>query len=132
MEDGRWKNELYYRYADNIDLFLRSIGRRVEFCPEAGKMGDKTRGEIEADIGKHDNEVTMNELKKIADTIQANITTEADFPSKHPELGNKVLVLDLVLWVDDVKIYSTGMEGARFILADIQSVHVYQLAEKET
>ena len=110
MEKLDIKHLLYYRYADDIDLFLRSIGRKTKFCPVDGKMVEKTEEEIEADMDKHDDEVTMIELKKIADTIQANITTEADFPSKHPELGNKVPVLDLVLWVEDVKMYSPRMD----------------------
>ena len=39
------RNELYERYADDIDLANRSIGRRVKFCPLAGNMVPKTETE---------------------------------------------------------------------------------------
>ena len=28
------KSELYQRYADDIDLFIRSVGRTRKFCPQ--------------------------------------------------------------------------------------------------
>ena len=30
------KTELYQRYADDIDMVLRTVGRKRKFCPEAG------------------------------------------------------------------------------------------------
>ena len=105
------KNELYDRYADDIDLANRSIGRRIKFCPLDGCMVSKTSEEIEADNGKEEDELTMIELKKIADNIMDNIVTEHDFPSNHPELGFKVPVLDLAMWVEEVQIPASGMDS---------------------
>ena len=36
------QNDLYQRYADDIQLALRTIDRRVKFCPMDGCMVDKT------------------------------------------------------------------------------------------
>ena len=105
------QNELYYRYADDINLALRSIGRKTKFCPEAGRMIDKSEAEMEAELHKNEDEITITEIRKIADTIQDNIRTEADYPSKHPELDMKVPVLDLSLWVEDVRVHAQGLEG---------------------
>ena len=91
------KNELYYRYADDIDVFPRSIVRRTKFCPEEGAMVQKSEAEIEADSDKQEDKITMIELRKIADTIQDNIKTESESPSNHPELRMKVPVLDLAI-----------------------------------
>ena len=83
----------------------RSIGR------QDGCMVQKTMEEVQAENDKEEDELTMIELKKIADTIMKNIETEHDFPSSHPELGKKVPVLDLAMWVEEVKISSNGLDS---------------------
>ena len=40
-----------------------------------------------------------------------NIETEYDCPSLHPELGKKVPVLDLAMWVEEVRVTARGLEG---------------------
>ena len=71
----------------------------------------KTETEIENDADKEEDELTMVELKKIADTLMEHIETEYDCPSIHPELGNKVPVLDLAMWVEEVPVPAPGLEG---------------------
>ena len=53
----------------------------------------------------------MIELKRVADSLMEGIETEYDCPSLHPELGNKVPVLDLAMWVEEVRVSAQGMEG---------------------
>ena len=55
------KNELYERYADDIDVANRSIGRMIKFCPLAGRMVPKTETEIENDAEKEEDELTINQ-----------------------------------------------------------------------
>ena len=83
------KAELYQRYADDVDLVVRSVGREVKFCPQAGNMQVKTDLEIKSEEMKNEDEITMFEMKRIADTLMVNIETEYDCPSLHPELGHK-------------------------------------------
>ena len=109
MEDANVKAELYQRYADDIDLVTRSVGRSVKFCPLAGKFVSKSDDEIAAELNMEEDEITMKELKHIADTIMENIETECDYPSAHPELNNKVPVLDLAMWVTEVEISDEGL-----------------------
>ena len=52
----------------------------------------------------------MVELKKIADNIIKHVETEHDYPSNHPELGYKVPVLDLAVWVEEVRVDAPGLE----------------------
>ena len=47
------QNELYSRYIDDIDLFVRSIGRSLKFCPRTGTMTEKSPEEILADREKN-------------------------------------------------------------------------------
>ena len=68
MEKLEIDNELYSRYVDDIDLFVWSIGRGVKFCPRDGCMVEKSPEEILADEDKNEDEITMEELRKIADT----------------------------------------------------------------
>ena len=51
------QNELFQRYADDIDLALRSIGRRVKYCLVDGCMVDKTEAEMDSEVDME--EVTM-------------------------------------------------------------------------
>ena len=104
------KTELYQRYADDIDLVVRSIGRKRKFCPEAGNFVEKTSLEVHEESSKCEDEITMNELKKIADNIIKHVETEHDCPSFHPELGYKVPVLDLAVWVEEVRVAAPGLE----------------------
>ena len=52
--------------------------------------------------------MTMREMKKIADTMVVNIKTEYNCPSRHPELGHQIPVLDLAVWVEEVEMASQG------------------------
>ena len=62
---------------------------------------------------KEEDELTMIEMKKVADRLIENIETEYDCPSLHPVLDKKVPVLELAMWVEEVKISAQGMEGWR-------------------
>ena len=55
----------------------------------------------------------MREMKKIADTIIEHIETEYDCPSRHEELGFKVPVLDLAVWVEEVEVASPGLDDQK-------------------
>ena len=73
----------------------RSIGRITKFCPVAGVMINKTQEEIEAEGDKNKDQLFMAELSKIANSIIPMLQTEEDSPSNHPELDNKVPILDM-------------------------------------
>ena len=105
------KQEMYQRYADDIESALRSIGRRMMFCPLDGCMVNKPEDQVEREADVEEDELTLRELERIADNLMQNIETEYDCPSSHPELGNKVPVLDLAMWVENVKVSATGMES---------------------
>ena len=105
------KCELYQRYADDINLVVRSVGRTSKFCPQAGKFVEKMQHEIRNETNMADDELSMREMKLMADSIMQNIETEYDCPSVHPELNFKVPVLDLAMWVDDVPTSAGGLDG---------------------
>ena len=58
----------------------------------------------------------MNRLKQIVDNLMANIETEYDWPTNHPELGMKVPILDLAMWVEEIQLSSPGMDGQKIHL----------------
>ena len=53
----------------------------------------------------------MEELRKIADTILDMLKTQVDCPAMHPELGYKVPILDLAVWVQEVKLPPPRMDS---------------------
>ena len=40
------------------------------------------------------------------------LKTETDYPSKHPELGNKMPILDLAVWVEEMQLPAPGLEDS--------------------
>ena len=86
-----FKNELYSRYVDNIDLINRSIERMVKVCQVAGHMVKKSDDEMIADESKNEDEITMQELIKVADTCIVMLSTEADCPNRTNELRSRDL-----------------------------------------
>ena len=91
------KFELYGRYVDDNKLILRSIGRKVKFCPLAGKLVDKSDDEIKAKEKMKEDKIRLIEARKIIYTCLEKLKAESDYPSNHPELGNKVLILNMAV-----------------------------------
>ena len=87
------------------------MGRTSKFCPQAGKFVEKMQQEIQNETNMADDELSLREMKSMADSIMQNIETEYDCPSVHPELDFKVPVLDLAMWVDDVPTSAGGLDG---------------------
>ena len=65
-----------------------------------------------ADKDKNEDEITMEELRKVADSCIEMLKTEADCPSYHPELGYRVPILDLSVWVEKVELPAPWMDQA--------------------
>ena len=71
-------------------------------------MQEKTAREIHEESQMEEDEITMQVMKQIADTITKHIETEYDCPSRHPELEFKVPVLDLAVWVEEIEVAAPG------------------------
>ena len=68
---------------------------------------------IESDKDLKGDEIVIIELRKIADSVIPMLSTEADYPTKHPELENKFPILDMAVWVEVESLTAPGMECAR-------------------
>ena len=77
METLGIKQELY---ADDINQAQRSIGRLIKFCPLDGCMLSKDEEQINSESEIEEDELTMRELKKVADSLMENIETKYDCP----------------------------------------------------
>ena len=106
--------ELYERFVDDQNIMAWSIGRMIKFCPEAGRMIEKNEVEITQDKDKREDEIFMEELRKIADSIIPMLKTEADSPGRHPGMGYKVPILDIAVWVDEEQFPAPGLEDQNF------------------
>ena len=73
-------------------------------------MIEKTANEILEEDNVEEDEITMKVMKTIADTIMKHIETEYDCPSLHPELDNKVPVLDLGVWIENIEVAAGGLD----------------------
>ena len=111
VKDVGIKVEMNGRYVDDNNIFVRSIGKKVKFCPLAGRLVEKTEDEEKECEEMMEDETTMEELRRIADTCMGMLKTEADSTSKHPELKFKVPILDMAVWVEQVSLPAPGLEG---------------------
>ena len=109
VKELKVKLELYKRYADDQNVMGRSIGRMTKFCQRTGTMISKTENEVEAEKNLREDEIFMEELRKIADTTIEMLKTEADSPARHPELGFKVPILDMAVWVEKMLLPAPGL-----------------------
>ena len=76
----------------------------------AGEMVEKTEIEVAEEVDTTDNILVMEELHKVADTVLETLKTEADSPRHHPEIGHKVSILDLAVWVEKTELSSPRMD----------------------
>ena len=111
QNDLKVKTQVNDRYADDQDFVIRSFGRHVKFCEESDTMTEKDEKQIDDEKDKPDDELVMNEMRKIADTILPMLKTEADYPTNHPELEEKVPILDMACWVEKTEVSAQGMDG---------------------
>ena len=74
-------------------------------------MVNKPEDQVEAEADIDEDKITMKQLKSVADNLMKNIESEYDCPSIHPELRKKVPFLDLAMWVEKVKVSSTGLDS---------------------
>ena len=105
------KIDMNGRYVDDNNICVWSIGKKVKFCPPAGRLVEKTEDAKKECEEMMEDEITMEELRKIADTCMGMLKTEEDSTSKHPELGFRVPILDKAVWVEQVSQPAPGMEG---------------------
>ena len=95
---------------DDQNLAARSIGREVRFCPLAGVLKRKGLTQIQDESEIREDKLFMREIRKIAETIIPMLKTEEDCPGNHPELGFKVPILDVAMWVEEVMIDAKGLD----------------------
>ena len=92
------KTELVENYVDDVTEALVSLDPGVRY-DEAKKKMVKRHNLVEEDKEKEDDIRTMEELRKIANTIYDCMQFTTDFPSIHQE--GKVHVLDLQLFINE-------------------------------
>ena len=65
VKELKTKLELYKQYDDDQNAMGRSIGRMTIFCQMTGTMISKTENEVEAEKNLREDEIFMEELRKL-------------------------------------------------------------------
>ena len=84
-------------YVDDMNIIFHPLPPGARWCEEERKM-IIMQDRIE-DNGESKDKLTMNEMRKMANTICPIIQMEEDFPSKNKD--SKLPILDLKVWVRD-------------------------------
>ena len=101
----------YDRYADDKNIALWSFDRELKVCPLDGGLMSKSKDEIRQEQDKREDELVMEELRKVADSVIDMFKTEADSPASHPELDYKMLILDMCVWMEKQWLSAPGMNA---------------------
>ena len=78
----------------------------MKFCPLVGKLVDKSDDEVKAEEKMNEDKITL-----IGDTFLETLKTEYDYPSNHPELGNKVSIFDMGVLVEKLELSVQGLDN---------------------
>ena len=90
----------YKRFKDDTNIILNPADRNVKFS--GGELVMKNIEEVEKESHLDIDEVTMNIVKDVADSIEDMIDTEVDFPSNKKNVG-KMPILDIVVWIKRIQ-----------------------------
>ena len=85
-------------YVDDMNVIFHPLPPGSRWCEEERKM-IIMQDKIEEDNVKSKDKLTMNEMRRMANTICPIIQMEEDFPSRNND--NKLPILDLKVWVGD-------------------------------
>ena len=91
----------YKRYKDDTNIMLKPIDRNLKFVEGClvAKNADETKKESNLEI----DEISMNIVKNVADSLEDMIKTEIDFPSNSKNAVKKMSILDIQVWVEKVE-----------------------------
>ena len=90
----------YKRFKDDTNIMLRPVDRTLKY--EGGKLIKKTEKEINSENKLENDEISMEVVKSVADSLEEMIKTEIDFPSKPKNKEKKMPILDIQVWVKEV------------------------------
>ena len=106
FQHHRIEMQLYKRYVDDINDMMKAVQPGTRYNARTNTLSVTEEG-IVADVGKKDDERTMNIFKAVGESIHESVKLTIDFPSKHTD--GKMPSLDLKLWLEE-------REGGRITL----------------
>ena len=89
------KLDLYSRYVDDMVLVTRAIGKGWYWDKSKKLKWSVDKYNLDKDVS--DDEITAKVLSDIANSINTNIQTTTDLPSRNP--SQRMPVLDLHMWI---------------------------------
>ena len=69
-----------------------------------GFLVQKSNDEMENETELETDEISMNVIKQVADSLEDMVNTEIDFPSNSKNKEKKMAILDIKVWVEKTEI----------------------------
>ena len=98
LEKLDWKPKMLKRYVDDLNTVVIGVKPGTRYNATEDKL-EVVEDQIEGDLEKEEDEITMKVFGGIANSVDPNIEVEIDFPSKYDD--KMMPILDMKMAIND-------------------------------
>ena len=96
LERLDWKPMMLKRYVDDLDTVVIGVKPGTRYNATDDKL-EVVEDQIESDMEKEVDEITMKVFGEIANSVEPNIEVEIDYPSKHDDKMMPILDMKMAI-----------------------------------
>ena len=96
LERLDWPPLMIKRYVDDLNALLSALEAGVRYNALEDKL-EVVEEQVELDLGRETDELTMTVLRDIANTIDSDIKVEVDFPSRNNDKFMPILYMKMAM-----------------------------------
>ena len=96
---------MYKRYVDDVNVIVGAVEPGAKIAGGMLTIDDKSKAQ---DSHRPKDEMCMELLKDVGNSIHSSVQIEVDYPSRHED--NLMPILDLKLWIDRKNVIMNGKD----------------------
>ena len=96
---------MYKRYVDDINVIVGAVEPGAKIAGGMLTIDEKSKAQ---DSHRHKDEMCMELLKEVGNSIHSSIQIEVDYPSRHDD--NLMPILHLKVWIDRKNVIMNGKD----------------------
>ena len=97
----------YKRFKDDTNIMFEPIDRKLKYI--SGCLIQKSNEEMDKESKLETDDISINVIKQVADSLEDMVNTEIDFPSNSKNKEKKMAILDIKVWVEKNEIKNKEM-----------------------
>ena len=96
---------MYKRYVDDVNVIVGAVEPGAKIAGEMLTVDEESKAQ---DSHRNKDEMCMELLKEVGNSIHKSIQIEVDYPSRHED--NLMPILDLKVWIDRKNVIMNGKD----------------------